>query len=126
MLGSEFVNLAGGDKPPLVDYRDGVAQSFDQVKLMTREHHRHAAVDLSPQDAAEDVDSNRIETRKRLVQNREFGIVNQRAGELNPLLITERETLDPVTGPILQSQLIDPAVRSVRDSLPSMPLSWAR
>ena len=73
----------------------------------------HAGGGVFGQHAAEHVDADRVEAGERLVEHEQLRLVHQRGGELDALLVAERELLDAVLGALGQAEALDPAVRGV-------------
>ena len=51
----------------------------------------------------------RVEAGERLVEHEHVGPVDQRADQLHPLLVAEREVLELVAGPVGEAELAEPA-----------------
>ena len=96
LLGAQVLDGAAGDHPAGVDDPDRVAEPLDQVELMAGEHDRHARAGALQQDAGQGVHADRIQPGERLVQDEHLGVVHQRGGELDPLLVAEGQLLDRV------------------------------
>ena len=75
---------------PLVDQHHLVAEPLDELQLVAREDDRHAVLARLPlQDVREHVDADGIEPGERLVEHEQFRFVDERGGQLHPLLIAE-------------------------------------
>jgi hypothetical protein len=61
---------------------------------MAGEDHRDALGRPLGQDAGEHVDPDRVQPRERLVEHQQLRPVHQRRGELDALLVPQRELLD--------------------------------
>ena len=57
---------------------------------------RPAIAPFAIQHLDQDVGADRVETRERLVEDEDVGLVHERGGELHALLVPERQALDPV------------------------------
>ena len=90
-LGAQVVDGTDDAHASMDDDADALAQSLYQIELVAREDHRDTGVRLLDENLAHDIDGDRIETRERFVENEDGGIVYERCGELNALLIAERQ-----------------------------------
>ena len=94
---AELVDRAIGDDPPVDDHHDAVAHALHELQLVAGEHDRHAPRrPFAIQHLDQDVGADRVEARERLVEHEEVGLVHEGGGELHPLLVPERQALDPV------------------------------
>ena len=94
--GAERRDRTVGDHPPAVDQHHRVAEAFHELELVAREHHGDAARPrLVEQHLGEDVDPRRVEPRERFVEHQDVGLVDEGGGELDALLVPERQRLDP-------------------------------
>ena len=125
---SQLLDRALRHHAPVVDQHDPVAEPLDELELMAREHDGHAVVrGLAAQHAREHVDPDRVEPRERLVEHEQVGLVHERGGELHPLLVAERQRLDPVAAALGDPERLErlPAARR-RASAAASPCSRAR
>jgi hypothetical protein len=67
---------------------------------MAGEQHRRPVVGKLPQQPAQRVDAQRIQAGERLVENQQFRVMDERDGQLNPLLIAMRQLVHPVAGQV--------------------------
>ena len=105
----EVVDRAGGDDLSAVDDDRSLAEVLDEVELVRREQHRRPAPGLGDEHLGQRVDGDRVEPGERLVEHQDVGLVDQRADQLHPLLVAEREVLELVAGAIGEAQLGQPA-----------------
>ena len=63
---------------------------------MRREHDRGATPRLGDEDLGQRVDGDGVEAGERFVEDEHVGLVDQRADQLHPLLVAERELLERV------------------------------
>ena len=66
-----------------------LADVLDEVELMAREQHPPARPGLLGEDRREVVDADRVEAGEGFVEDEELRVVDQRRGELDPLLVAE-------------------------------------
>ena len=92
VAGGELVERAVGDDTSMVDDHGVLAQVLDEVELMRREQHRGATSGLGHKDLGQGVDGDRIESRERLVEDEHVRFVDERADQLDALLVAERES----------------------------------
>src|SRR5690606_35858395 len=90
VLGAEGDHLPGTDDP------HAVAEPFDEVELVGGEDDRDPGGGALAQHRAHDVHGDGVEAGERLVQDEHLGVVDERGGELDPLLVAQRELLDVV------------------------------
>ena len=107
---AQFVDRTRSDQPAVGDDRDLVAEALDKLELMAREEHGGALARTLDQRVGEHVDRNRVEPRKRLVEDQHVGLVHERRRELDALLVAERERIDAVLPPLLHAEPLGPAV----------------
>ncbi|GMA24854.1 hypothetical protein GCM10025864_26130 [Luteimicrobium album] len=80
---------------------------------MGREEHRHAGGGALAEHAAHDVDGDRVETRERLVEHEDLRVVGERRGELDALLVAQRQLLHLVRAAVRDAQDLRPALHRV-------------
>ena len=97
---------------PALDDADAVAQGLDELELVRREQHGHARGGLVAQHAAHHVDRDGVQAGERLVEHQDLGVVHERRGELDALLVAERQLEDLVAAPLRDA-------RAPRSSAPS-------
>ena len=85
-----------GDDPGLVHDDQPVAQLLGLVHVVGRQDERHAALLQSIEPIPEQVARLRVEARRRLVEQQERGLVDQRAGDGQASLHPARQRLDLV------------------------------
>jgi hypothetical protein len=100
----------------VVEDHELVAQSLDQVELVAGEQHRHARVHVGEQ-CGHRVDGHRVQAAERLVQHQGGRAVDQRGGNLYPLLVAQRQCLEHVAAALGKTepvqQLVRPLTRDV-------------
>jgi hypothetical protein len=69
------------------DDHDRVTQVLDHVELVTGEQHTASSARSFDEHLTDRVDSPRVEAGERLVEDQQLGVVNERGGELHPLLV---------------------------------------
>src|SRR5690606_36925655 len=106
LAGLEFVDRPGGDDLPRADDDDRVAEPLDEVELVAGEDDRGPGGGPVPQGGAHDVDGDRVETGERLVEDEHLGVVHERDGQLDALLVAQREVLDVVPYPLGEVELL--------------------
>ena len=89
---------------------------------MAGEEHRDAVGGPVGQDLGQRVDPDRVEARERLVEDQDLGVVDQGGGQLHPLLVAERQLLDPVAGAVGHAQPLDPVAGGARRVLGREPV----
>jgi hypothetical protein len=77
---------------------------LDKVQLVAGEQHRGAVAGMLAQDGAQVVDPDGVKARERLVEDQQLRIVDERASELNPLLVAQRQLLDLRLGPLAETE----------------------
>ena len=82
----------------LVDQHHGFAEALDQIQLVAGEHDGDTGFRPLPQNTGEHVHADGIQPRERLVQDEHLGPVDQGRGELDPLLVPQRERVGPMLG----------------------------
>ena len=78
---------------------------------MAGEEHARAAVGLGAEHVPERLDGDRVETGERLVEDEQVGLVHERGGELDALLVAVRELLDGRRGAVAEAEPLEPPVR---------------
>ena len=108
--GAQVGQLAGEDNPALVDDDDVLAEVLDQVELVAREQHRRARARDLCEEVAHVFDRDRIEPGERFVEHEEVWFVHQRRDQLDPLLVSVRERIEAVAGPVREAEALEPSV----------------
>ena len=92
-----------------------VAELLGLVHVVRREHEGHALLLEPEQPVPDHVPRLRVEPGRRLVEQQQVGVVDQRAGDREPPLHAARERLDLVAGALGQldevEQLVDPRLQ---------------
>ena len=84
----------------LVHHHEAVAQLLGLVHVVGGQHERDALL-LEPVEAVpQDVAGLRVEAGRRLVEQQQLGLVDQRAGDRDPPLHPARQRLDLARGPL--------------------------
>ncbi len=105
---AQLVDGAGGDHAAAGEDADRVAQPLDQVELVAGEDDGHALAGLLEQRLGEGVDADRVQPGERLVEDQHLGPADQRGGQLDPLLVAQRQLLDGVAAALAQAEPLDP------------------
>ncbi len=100
---------ARGHEVPPGDDRDRLAEPLDELELVAREEHRGAVPGSLHEHRGEGVDGHRIEAGEGLVEDQDVRLVHQRGGQLDALLVSQRQRLDAVVTPVGDAQRRDPA-----------------
>ena len=113
--------LAGGEDA------DPVADRLDLVEQVAREEDGDAALaDERPEQVEDLDDADRVDRRRRLVEDEDRRVLDQRVGDAEPLEHAARVRVDARVGAVghadLLEDLVDPSPRHRR---PSMPLRRA-
>ena len=78
---------------------------------MAAEHDADARPGALVDDLGHRRDPDRVEARERLVEHEQLGVVGQRDGELDPLLVAVRELLELRLRPVAEAHPLEPARR---------------
>ena len=89
---------SSGDHSAVVDDRHAVAQPLGFVHVVRRQQHGAAGGANLANDLPQLPPRLRIEPRRRLVEEQQLRIADQRAGHGQPLLLPARELADPRVG----------------------------
>ncbi len=89
-----------GDDPRLVHDHEPVAQLLRLVHVVGRQDERHAALLESVEAIPEQVARLRVEAGRRLVEEQQLGLVDERAGDRQAALHPARHVLDLVARPL--------------------------
>ena len=108
----QLVDRASRHQPPGVDDGRRLAHVLDQIELVAREQHRPARRCLLGEDRAHGIDTGRVEARQWLVQHQQLGLVQEGAGELDPLLVPQRQGFDLAGSPVSHPEHAQPPVGS--------------
>ena len=98
---------------PGLDDRHPVAQALHELQLMGGEHHRRSLPRALEEHLGHHVGADRIEAGEWLVEDERGRVVEERGGELHPLLVAERQLLHPLLGAIRQAEAGDPPLRGL-------------
>ena len=79
----------------MAQHRDAVGDREHLAQLVGDEHDRLALIDEAADDAEELVDLTRREHGRRLVEDQDVGFAEERLQQLDALLLTDRQVLDP-------------------------------
>ena len=103
------------DEPGPVDDHDLVGELCDLRENVAGDENRAAAPGEGAQEVAQPADSFRIEPVRRLVEDEQLRVAEQRAGDAQALAHAERVGLDPAAGGTRQldllEHLVDPPLR---------------
>ena len=86
---------------------------LDEIQLVAGEENRGAGVGALAQHRREVVDADRIQAGERLVEHEQLRIVDERRGELHPLLVAERELLDLRVEPLAEPEAFEQGAAGV-------------
>src|SRR5438477_2585572 len=101
--GKEVAECSDLDDAALVDDRDAIADLFDLGQQMRVEEHRRATCLQRPDDLTHVVAADRVEGARRLVEEDERGVAEERDAEAEPLLHALRVAGDAVVGAIREA-----------------------
>ena len=93
-LGLELVRGAAGDDLAVVDDRDRVGQLVGLLEVLRREQERRALRDEAPDDVPHADAAARVEAGRRLVEEQQPRMADQRAAEVEPPAHAARVRLD--------------------------------
>ena len=110
-LPAQLVQRPGQHLPAPRDQQETVGEPLHQVEVVRREQHRGALVAHFPHEGDEALLVERVEPRKRLVEHRELGVVDERGGQLNALLVAVGQLLEPGVGPVGEAKALEPSGR---------------
>jgi hypothetical protein len=103
IAGQDLVDGAGCNTTTPREDRNAVAHLFHLGEDVTRDEYGPAFAAESPDQLAHFLDAGWVEAVGRLVQDQQFGVLEQRRADPEPLLHPQRVGLDPVPAPIRQS-----------------------
>ena len=92
-----------------MDDGDVVANVLDQIELMGREQDRRPFGCALLKDLRHRFDTDRVETRKGLVEHQQLRVVHERCRQLHPLLVAVGKSLDLVGAAFSQAEPLEPA-----------------
>jgi hypothetical protein len=98
-----------GHHAPAGDDADAVAQPLDELQLVAGEDDRHPVVGLAAQHAAHHLDRRGVQPGERLVEDEHLRVVHQRRGELDALLVAQRQLLHLVAEAVADAEHVRPA-----------------
>ncbi len=113
VLGDEAARRALGDLPAVVEHDQALAEALGLVHEVRRQQDRLALAQQALQAFPHQVARLRIESRRRLVEEQQVGVVDQRARQAEPPLHAARQLARPGTGLRLQRGELEQA----RDAL---------
>src|SRR5262249_46948396 len=106
-LAAQLVDTAEQHDVAVAEQRDPVANALHAVEQMRRQQYRDVAV-LQVADDFQKLDGRlRIETRGRLVEDRDLRILQQYLGDAKTLSHTTRECGDPLADDIVQADMVE-------------------
>ena len=124
---AQLRDRAARDEPAVLDDRDGVAEALDELELVAGEQDRHAGLaGPGDEDLAHDVDADGIQAAERLVEDERDRVVDERRGELHPLLVPQRELLHAVVCAVRHADLLHPVARRAWTRTPRRRRAAAR
>ena len=91
---------------PARDDHDAIAHSLGLFHDVGGEEHRSPAPGDFDHDILHDLKVDRVEPGKRLVQEHQLRVVDERAGELDLLLHPLGEVFDPLESPVGQAETL--------------------
>ena len=99
------------DQPSRGEDADPVAHALDLVQQVAREQDGHPALADEPAQQVEDLrDAERVDRRRRLVEDQDVGILHERIGDAEPLEHAARVRVGPVVGSVGQADLVEDLV----------------
>ncbi len=94
-LGGQLVDRARGDEAALDEHADAVADLLDLVQQVRRQQHRDALVGAQPLDEQQQLaHALGVDVHRRLVEDQDRRVLDQRVGEPEPLAHAPREAAD--------------------------------
>src|SRR2546430_13103124 len=111
----EVVWRAERDHAALVDDGDAVAELVCLEEVVRREDDRGAAFMELAHDAAQLARADRVETDRRLVEEEDARPMQQRSGEMQPLLHAARVALNALVSPVAEVYECEELLDSRRD-----------
>jgi hypothetical protein len=108
---SQVVDVPGGDDATAVDDRDVLADVLHELELMAREENGGTAGRLAAEHLGERAHGEGIESRERLVEHEQLGLVQERRRKLGALLVPVRELLDLRAGAVGEVEPLEPLGR---------------
>ena len=112
VLATDIIDLAREDVVRLVDKGYMVANLLDRRHIMGRKYHRCTLILQSQNLLFQEVGVDRVETRERLVENEQFGLMKHRNDKLNLLRHTLRQILDLLVPPLLDAEAHKPLTQT--------------
>ena len=104
----ERLDGARGDDPAASDDHDVLADVLDEVELVAGEDDPDAGRGPLPDDLGHRRDPDRVETRERLVEDEQLGVVDERGRQLDPLLVAVRQLLELRLRPVGETHPLEP------------------
>jgi hypothetical protein len=101
----------------VVDDGHRLAEPLDQVQLVAREEDQPPLTGGVGDDLGQPVDGDRVEPGEGLVEHERLRLVDERNGELHPLLVAQRQRLDRLVGAVGDAQPLEQGVGAERGAL---------
>ena len=95
---ADRVGVALGDEPPVHEHDDARRHPLDLVEHVRRDQHGAALLAELARQLDDPAALGRVGAVERLVEQQQLGIVDERAGELDPLAHALREAADGAIG----------------------------
>nr|DAO23843.1 MAG TPA: hypothetical protein [Caudoviricetes sp.] len=108
---ANLLHVAREDVVRLVNQGDVVADLLDRRHVVRREDHRRPLIPERENLLLEQVGVDRVETRKGLVEDEQFGLVENRHDELHLLGHALGELLDLLVPPVLDAEFHEPLLQ---------------
>ena len=108
-LGAQLVDAAGRHEAPAVDDRHAIADALDELELVGGEDDGDAGTRALGEHLGHDVGADRVQAGERLVEDQDRRVVDERGGELDALLIAQRQLLDVLRRALGDAEAVDPA-----------------
>ena len=122
----QLLDRADPDEPAVGEDADPVADRLDLGQEMARQHDRQPALVDQPAQQVEDLDhADRVDRRRRLVEDEQVRRLDQGVGDAEPLAHAARVRLDRVVGATRQPDLLEDLVDGRVGLGASRPLSLA-
>ena len=112
LSGLQLGNRAVGHEPARADDDHSVAQALDDVELVGGEEGGHTCGRPLQEDLAHDVHGHRVQAGEGLIENEQLGVAHQCGGQLDALLVAQRQALHLVAAAPLQAQTLGPPLCS--------------
>ena len=103
----EVVRAALGDDPAVVDDRDMVGKPVGLLEVLGRQHERRAGVDEHPQLVPQLVAAPRVQAGRRLVEEQDDRVGDERRGEVEPAAHAARVGAGQVVGGVGEAEALE-------------------